>query len=193
MKIVLISGPPRCGKDTFAKTLGELLAEMGARVIATPLACVLKSMTHGLYAGMHGEQFIPAWDAFEDKKEEENDFFDGKTPRQAWIDMQEQYIRPILGKDFIAREKVEALLSVAGGFEVAIIPDLGNIEQVLPFEEFGDPMIIRMSRKGKEWTDNREPIGVPNQTVFDFANDGTTDDMKAWIKTVILSAVYSGR
>lgn len=197
MKIVLISGPPRCGKDTFSKTLGEMLADEGARVIATPLACVLKCMTHGLYAGMRGETVIPKWNHFEETKEEADEFFNGKTPRQAYIDMHEEYIRPILGNAFIAKEKVAALTGVAGGFEVAIIPDLGNVDQLLPFtDRFDDVIVVRMLREGKEWSDNRKPIPVGRMNggqLLDFVNNDTIEDMRLWIKQNLLSLLYAGR
>lgn len=190
MKVVLINGPPRSGKDTLAQALGQMLAEGNLRVLITPLASALKGATHGLFAGLAGETNSPRWNAFEAEKEQPSEFFLGMTPRQAYIDVHEKVLKPIFGKPFLGQRKAQRLAECRASFDVAIIPDLGDGHQLKPFRSNFTSVVIRLSRPDCPWSDNRLPVeSTPGHTFLDYHNDKTVDDMKHWLRVHVLPAV----
>lgn len=96
--LILLNGPPRCGKDTSAKILRSLIP--GAWDFK--LSRRLKEMTHGLYgigANIQGRWHWPApHDWFEKRKDEPLPEFRGLTPRQAYIHVSEKYVKPVHGE-----------------------------------------------------------------------------------------------
>ena len=95
-KIILLNGPPRCGKD-YA---GNLLTGPGARV--AKFAHVLKERTHAAYSILHRGQPAPH-DWFETTKDEPCGEFLGRTPREAYIAFSEQFMKPLHGVDIFGR------------------------------------------------------------------------------------------
>ena len=99
--IILLNGPPRCGKDTSARMLQSLIP--GAWDFK--LSKRLKEMTHGLYgigANVEGRWHWPApHDWFEKRKDEPLAEFCGLTPRQAYIHVSEKYLKPVHGEGIL--------------------------------------------------------------------------------------------
>lgn len=79
MQIVLLSGPPRAGKDTAAEMAVRFSDEAGKTAIRVGFADEVKRATHRLY-GM--DSTAPSM--FEHCKDEPCDEFGGFTPRQAY-------------------------------------------------------------------------------------------------------------
>lgn len=162
MRIVLLNGPPRSGKDTVAKAL---TAEGYAHL---SLARILKERAHALF-GLK----VP-FDFFEDRKDEPAPEFGGMTPRRVYIDVSEKIVKPAMGKDIWARwlrEQIDEL--IADGVKVReflpevgfAISDLGFPYEVPPLVAGLDPLIVQVHRPGTSFkNDSREYVtyaGVP--------------------------------
>ena len=122
LKILLLNGPPRCGKDTAAKILADLIP--GAWDYK--LSKRLKEMTHGLYGVLenyYGVWRIASHDYFESRKDEPATELRGLTPRQAYIEVSERYIKPVHGQGALGAWLAADLLHNPPAF--ATISDTG--------------------------------------------------------------------
>lgn len=157
MRIVLLNGPPRSGKDTVAKAL---TAEGYAHL---SLARILKERAHALF-GLK----VP-FDFFEDRKDEPASEFGGMTPRQVYIDVSEKIVKPAMGKDIWARwlrQQIDGFLADGVRPEVGwAVSDLGFPYEVPPLVAGFDPLIVQVHRLGTSFkNDSREYVayaGVP--------------------------------
>lgn len=90
LKIVLFNGPPRSGKDTAADFIRDTLG-LYRCAFAEPLkTAVIQSL------GLND------WRDYEGRKDTELDEFFGYTPRQAYIDFSENYMKDRYGHDIFA-------------------------------------------------------------------------------------------
>jgi hypothetical protein len=123
-RLVLISGPGRSGKNTAGKAIAEFY---GADHFA--ISDRLKVETHSHF-GLPGHLAV---DHFEDCKDEPNAAFDGMTPRQAYIHVSEEIIKPRLGEDYLGRCALERLADPR--FSLKVVSGVGFLDEVLPLVE----------------------------------------------------------
>lgn len=81
-RVILLSGPPKAGKDESVRQIQTLFP----RTFRLGFADCLKDSVHAAY-GMPGVPF----DHFEAVKDEPRDEFFGSTPRQAYIAFSETF------------------------------------------------------------------------------------------------------
>jgi len=91
-KILLLNGPPRCGKDTAANYIQKKLSVPKFK-FATPL----KDGVHKSLSLQIGTEY------YENKKDEHLPEFFGLTPREAYIKHSEEYMKPTYGKNIFSR------------------------------------------------------------------------------------------
>jgi hypothetical protein len=102
-KVVLLNGPPGCGKDTAGNYLAHCFPEVALKSFKTPLYAI----TAAIYD-------IPL-DAFKAiasgpvLKEQPADDLMGLSPRQALIEVSENVIKPYYGEDYFGVRAVESL------------------------------------------------------------------------------------
>jgi hypothetical protein len=141
MILVLLNGPPRCGKD-FA---GRLLAKRQG-VAVDKFARILKERCHAAY----GKPELPH-DYFEAVKDEPCDLFLGRTPREVYIAFSEAFMKPLHGKNVFGRmlaaewagHSVPCLVITDSGFREeaeALIEGLGSAATTT---------LIRIHRQGR--------------------------------------------
>lgn len=181
MRIVLLNGPPRCGKDTVAGILATRLPN----VRRIGLADHLKSMVHAAY-GLPMDPFH-----LEEAKDEPNAAMYGMTPRQAYIHFSEKVMKPLHGDEFFAA----MLLRKARGFgagTVAVVPDSGFVREALALRDGVEPenmLLVRISRVGRDFSnDSRDWVHLEGHTVeaMDVLNeDGKARECAAKIEAVI--------
>jgi hypothetical protein len=123
-KLIILNGPPQCGKDTLAE---HIFVEFGACHVK--FADGLKRMTHRLYNAPYGEDIAQ----FEHCKDEPSPLFYGLTPRQAYIAVSEQYVKPVHGMDFFGKRLLEKIDLI--NKEIFIASDGGLIEELIPVAE----------------------------------------------------------
>jgi hypothetical protein len=105
--VILFNGPPRSGKDTYANELLKYISN--AQIFH--LAGVLKNVTHNAYG-----LFDVGYDYFEENKDLPNDIFLGKTPRECYIHMSENYLKPLHGTDFFIKKAVDMIRNSTNDF-----------------------------------------------------------------------------
>lgn len=192
MKIVLFNAPPRAGKDTAVNAMEAAINNnayppyhaKGKQWIAGKhkLAQPLKEAAHRLF-GMD----VPD-DFFEDVKDKPMPEFMGKTPREVYIALSEEFAKPQYGKQFFGhifarkvRSKGTNIEMATGGEYVALCSDLGfneEYEALRTYFDAKDILIVRLERPG-----------------CSFANDSryylTTDDKDQW--QCLIRNTYSQR
>lgn len=137
-KLIVLNGPPRCGKDTLARYLAheENLAHI-------KFASKLKIMAHCLYGIPNPEDIYQ----FEDCKDEPNPAFYGLTPRQAYIEVSERYIKPVHGMSFFGDRLLETIEGLPN--KIFVASDGGLIEELSPVANglgTGNVLVIKISR-----------------------------------------------
>lgn len=180
MKIVLLNGPPRSGKDTAARILHQ---RKGFYV--TKFAKYLKERTHLLYGHNYPHDY------FEDFKDEPLDIFFGLTPRQAYINVSELYFKRVHGQYFFGERVVEDLKRKMP--KCVAISDCGFLDEIVPVvQAFGSEniMLIRFSSEGCSYKhDSRSPVDLGPQihTVSlinhkdKYFGDAVIDTVDKWI------------
>lgn len=155
MKVILLNGPPRVGKDTLANNLLARLSAKGHQVQILRHADELKTSTHIKFALLddNGKPFPP--DHYEDRKDMSLDDFGGMTPRQAYIDHSENDIKPAFGKSYWA-ELLSDRMNLKTDM-VYIVTDIGFEEEVAFYEGFlneDETLLIRLYRDGFDFTND---------------------------------------
>lgn len=177
MHIFLLNGPPGSGKDFAAAILGERQFKM---------AGALKRMTHaamGLrYGG--GDPYSAAY--FEAHKDVPRSEFGGATPRDAYIQMSEGFVKPLLGEDYLGRVLAKEIgdavklrydLRPEAAPPRYAVSDCGFREEALALVDAFGPQaltLVRLAREGCSFdNDSRGYITLADVGVrtFDIFND----------------------
>lgn len=134
VKIVILNAPPKSGKDYLAYHL-----QASHHLLKLKFATRLKLMTHQLYG-----LFYSKADEFETTKDEPNPLFFGLTPRQAYINVSESYIKPVHGKDFFGKVLVKDIQEIhTYNRNHFVISDGGFLEEVMPLvKAFGKENLL---------------------------------------------------
>lgn len=149
-KFIFFNGPPRSGKNAVAERLLLRYPEWRQ----TALAEQLKLQAHAAYGLFDeditgGDPTYPA-NAFENTKDQPSKFFNGQTPRQAYIAYGE-WSKQLLGKDIWSRTCRE--YCHANPAPVWLITDLGFPEDLEAFtsDSFA---IVQLSRDGCDFSND---------------------------------------
>jgi len=189
MKVILLNGAPRSGKDTLSKEIRAVAAIEGLRVTGVSIGHKLKDITHAAYNAVNGSPHsltVPHWQAFEGTKDQPNEFFLGITPRRAYIAMHEA-LQFQHGDTFLADRLAEALESDRASDRCVVVTDIGNYDEAKSFSKF-QPTLVRVGREGVEW-DNRRPVPVSpaHYHTIDYESMLDPNKIRHWIKTELLS------
>lgn len=182
MKILLLNGPPRSGKDTLGKMLQQIL---GPTATVLKFANPLKVATHAVMAILSGTNKVESGDAYEDSKDLVMPEFLGVTPRQAYIALSEQFCKPLLGPGIFG-EVLNRHLETAknSGCEYAIVTDCGfESEAEVVVDQWGpdNVFLVTVARPGCNFSgDSRnyidpEALGIVGTSVW---NSGTQNHLR---------------
>lgn len=165
MRIVILNGPPRSGKDYVGLQLGLPIVKMAAE---------LKERTHAFYR-LTDDGAPWAHDHFEDIKDTPSHLFLGLTPREAYIAMSETFAKPTHGKRVFGDWLVQHLKQLeADGTKMVVITDAGFRDECEAIvEEFGasNCLLARIHREGYDFSSdsrsylNLTDLGVQCQDV----------------------------
>jgi len=176
MKLILLNGPPRSGKD-FA----GLKLQLGSpNVKLFKMSKELKERCHAAYLlfGTDGRPLRHDW--FESVKDEPREEFEGLTPREAYIAFSENWLKPTHGTGKLGEWLAEDILhwkTILGDF-TAVVTDCGFLHEVVPLVgEFGaeNILLIRLHRVGYTFEgDSRSHIDLSHMGVpcMDIDNTG---------------------
>jgi len=170
VRVVFVSGPPRCGKDAA----GLIIAKEGAHPMALDkFAIELKERCHSAYRLMTHRAMPLPWGYFEEQKDVPLAAFEGLSPRQAYVEFFQKWVGPVCGRDALGRWLVKRVKHFAeimrkNGQVVPgiIITDAGRREDCLPVvSEWGalNMVQVRLSREGCTFEgDSREDFDLRN-------------------------------
>lgn len=174
-RVVLLSGPPRSGKDIGAKHLARA---MGA--VRFAFADPLKTAVHASFGlfGFSGAPCPPS--AFESVKDEPLEEFQGISPRRAYTAHAERYMRPLYGYDVYGRFLVRDLRRAVPVPALVAVPDAGNpIEAAPVLEALGRDrvLLVRVHRPGRGFADDpgRARFDLPGVRTIDLDNAAEGD------------------
>lgn len=187
-KIILFNGPPRSGKDTAVDFAMNYLEKRGERYrFASPL----KDGVHALFGfkgvdteffNKHKDNALEVFKAVPDCAHS-----DINTPRQAYIYMSEECLKPVFGKDFFARVAVRNITNMR--HPVVVISDCGFDEEAGALvEAFGKEniAIVHMYREGCSFdNDSRKYVTNTECETFNIYNDGSVTDLYDKVVDVI--------
>ena len=186
MKIILLNGPPGCGKDTLA----ELFV---CDFIAAPAS--FKERLIAITLTIYGVS-RPLWDAwYAEDKEYPRPSLDGKSCREALIFVSEEVIKPKFGEDYFGKVAAQkALDNLRDGYKYTIFSDSGFPEEAKPLCDLVGPenvMVVRMEREGTDFNnDSRRYLwadDLPEGVRFVYIdNDGLPEDMLRGLKKEVL-------
>lgn len=184
MKVILLNGPPRCGKDTA----GEILARHGAYV--TKFAKRLKEMVHRAFGVVEDTRCPAPHYAFETEKDEPQEEFYGATPRNAYIHFSEGCLKPLLGErifgELVAEELGELELCTARPVNLVAVTDSGFKAEAEVLIEKHDCVLVRLHRDGCSFDgDSRGYLALPGVETHDIVNDGTIEDLERKLVEVL--------
>lgn len=188
-KIILLNGPPRCGKDTIAEALEAYFFKrdsnglffLDANIIHEKFSQPLKDGVKAIYS-------LPA--SIEATKDESDERLLGATYRSAQISLfhhlSRMHSNTVLGQLFSAR--------VGKRNGVFIVSDAGRFDEIFPaIKEFdaNDCVLFRIHRDGtsfandiRQYVTNTDIIGIKS---FDVDNNGSIDAVVLTIIDTLVS------
>lgn len=183
MRVILLNGPPRSGKDTA----GEILAWHGAYV--TKFAKQLKEMVHRAF---DVTEYTPDFkrlvhaghERFEATKDQHQSLLRGATPRAAYIQFSEDFMKPLLGEDIFGRFVAKELVGL--NYDLVAVTDSGfKAEAEVLLKKF-DCILIRLHRSGCDFDgDSRSYLSLPGVPSWDIVNDGTVEELERKLVEVL--------
>ena len=182
MKIVLVNGPPHCGKDTVAYMLEEhFLTKVHLEKFAAPL-----KITAPVLYNISQHDWETKYDTMENKGTPFDVFF-GKTPREVQIAISEALMKPLHGNDIFGRlliRRCESDPIWLFNRDAIVISDSGFREEAeVVIDKYGtdNVQLWRLHRDGCDYSDDsRGYIDLADEgvTQFDIQNNGTLDELK---------------
>jgi len=190
MKLIMINGPSRCGKDTAFALLK--MARPDLNWFNLKLSQSLKDMV----CRMHGL----VWDRSEQEmfKDDACAVLGGKTFRQCCINLASGYLRPTFGKDVLAKDLVKQFEFYAKSAKnVVVVTDVGCPEEVTALVVGAQPwtlltpVFIGMSRQGTTWVgDSRESAWAHAKSLalhpHWIENDDSLESLRSQLEQVVL-------
>lgn len=158
--VILLNAPPRAGKDTAAEWFENNSNGLGV-VEHMKFSKLLKERTHAMY----GNAELP-YDHFESSKDTPQDFFLGISPRQAYINFSELYMKPVHGQsvwvDLLSTEINNSLANTI------VISDLGFQVEFDRLRELNTDIrffLLKIYRKGYDFSnDSRDYVKMDGRT-----------------------------
>jgi hypothetical protein len=173
MKLILLNGPPRSGKDTAAAAIETFLLDLPSLpfVVHDKLSAPIK---YAFCAMMRAKMDGFNVDYYEAHKEEVIPAI-GKSYRQWQIDFSERFMKPCYGIDIFSRLLWSRLEEQAADY--AIISDCGfqiEIDYLLAKVEPADVCLFRLNREGCSFSgDSRQYVFAPTSVcTFSLRNEG---------------------
>ena len=192
VRLVILNGPPGCGKDAAAQALTQYL-EARSLKFADPLReaiPVLFGLSRGTWGFIYGDRRL---------KDEPTWMLKGMSPRQAMIWLSEEVMKPKFGQRFFGEAAVERIADMAFAHvkptPLVVVGDCGFAEELDPLiEAFGveQMLLVRVFRPGCTYdSDSRRYIqahDLPADLLsVDLYNTGDLESFRANVVSTVLS------
>lgn len=154
--IIILNGPPGCGKDTIAAYLTGHRYPAVKASFKQPMFDIAFSML-GVY---RYDEFMDLYNDRE-QKEKPQVILGGKSPRQFMIWISEEVMKPAFGEQYFGRRMVEEIHEMYRDLAV-VISDGGFHEEIKPLVKEGHEVhICRLHREGFTFAgDSRDYIDL---------------------------------
>lgn len=160
MKVILLNGPPRVGKDSVGRAIYRQLggsdrhSHVRIEALAAPMREVAHVITNTVKSNYETTKDLPVPHL--------NHSTGNDSIREFMIGFSERCIKPRYGKDFWARLLLQRLASPPN---YLIITDAGFIDEYMALTEsagIGNVLVVHLSRRGFDWkNDSRGYIKPP--------------------------------
>jgi len=183
-KLVLLNGPPRCGKDTAAGIISDIMNTKARIKVAENLkfSAPLKESLP-VFFGLSTKQV----EFLEQHKEEPHEWLLGFSWRQVQIDMSEKYAKLIFGQDVFGRIAQNKLRNSTS--EWFFVSDSGFVQEARALVDVvgvDNSLLVRIIRTGTDFSkDSRSywenSLGIKelqienNGTVLDYIDTLTKE------------------
>lgn len=164
MKLILIGGRARSGKDTFADYLYDELVKEDKKVCKIQISQYIKYYATKYFG----------WDGSEETK-----------PRDLLQHLGTEIIRNKIDKYFHINRLVQDIKVLSYYYDYFIVSDVRLPEEIeIPKREFEDVVSIKLKRESDELNDAQKlhitEVGLDNYDDFDYVidNSSTLDDLK---------------
>lgn len=184
MKILLLNGAPRSGKDTVSQMLKDSASSsIHQEKFARPMKIAVP-----LIYGISREQWENELDTARNKDLACSQFF-GKTPREVQIALSEDYLKPMHGKSVFGELLARRIsgLKDRSFLETVIVSDSGFYHEAKELiDVFGanNIQLWRIHREGCNFSkDSRNHIDLKDDGVvcYDVNNNGSMDDLRCLV------------
>lgn len=141
-KIVILNGPPGCGKDTIAIQMIDYFQLLhNKRVRFCQFKDALYRETQKYYGIPDSEM-----DIFTDrlKKETPNSLLNFITPRQGLIHVSENEIKPKFGRAFFGKEALKFVDKHSTYYDMFLFADGGFIEEAAELAKHHEVIVLRL-------------------------------------------------
>lgn len=165
MKVLLLNGPPRSGKDTIGRTLWDLIPRLVNLKFAEP---IVQFMFQAYSIRME-----------QTEKDQPHPALNGRTPREVAIAYSERFCKPLYGQDYfgkLAARSIDQMEKIA--MQVCCFTDSGFVHEARPvaLHVGGHNVLqIRVTRPGRTFQgDSRSYWELRDPTIssIEFDNDG---------------------
>lgn len=163
-KLILLNGPPGCGKDAIANILTENHNGLNLK-FAQPLRSAVCELLN-----------------IKDENLEENKLINPSI-RTLMINIGENVVKPVLGKDWFAKLLVEKIKTDYVNHKLIVISDIGFIQEInIIYENLKDLYKIQLwkiYRSGKNFDiDSRDYLNHSDIKTCDISNNGDINTLK---------------
>lgn len=154
--IIILNGPPGCGKDTIAAYLTGHSYPAVKASFKQPVFDIAFSM-------LGPTRYVEFMDMYNDREQKEKPqvIFGGKSPRQFMTWISEDVMKPVFGDQYFGRRMVEEIHVMCRDLAV-VITDGGFTEEIKPLVKAGHEVhICRLHRGGFTFAgDSRDYIDL---------------------------------
>lgn len=197
MKIILLNGPPRSGKDTASLAIEEFLDVSNLPVIHEKLAWPNKAAFAAVWRARMDEDFNVEF--YEEHKGEIVPEI-GVSFRQFQIDFSEAFMKPRYGQNIFAKLLVGRIMrDRISDNQFVVVSDCGfqiEVDALIASQLFTDVLLIRCRREGCTYEgDSRQYVylnGKPG-VECDLQNSGTLDRWQGVCKYVVQGWLETSR
>lgn len=164
--ILILNGPPRCGKDTLADALREAFSwqKVEFKAALRRDLCELFNTTAGVLRIWETRKETPTLAFLHPETK------DPMSLRQALIYTSEVVMKPRHGKQHYGKQMLSTLL--ASDAEIFVASDGGFVDELLPLCDAGIRVrIMRISRPGYTFEGDSRSY-IPDEVVFALSEDG---------------------
>ena len=170
--IIVLNGPPGCGKDTIAMRMAEASSSFKVASIKEPMFDIARALL-----GSSGyKRFMELYNCRE-TKERTFEFLGGYSPRGFLIHLSEDFCKPTFGDTYFGQRLLQRVKGLSP--KNVVISDGGFPHELVPVLEEGHTiMLVRLHRDGYTFAgDSRDYIygrQIPGEHLWEL--DYTLED-----------------